>query len=100
VLWVSIVAYRPFVFPVKLFLCGLVIGLLQMMVLAVKTPRAWLWLPVCAVATVLSGSVGAMLETSMPLLSPVVFGAAFGALSALPMAWILESPKVLSNSST
>src|SRR4030095_7963090 len=91
VLWASTVAYRPFVFPAKLFLCGLIIGLLQMMVLAFKTSRAWLWLPTCAGAFVLAGSVAAMLEASVSLLALLVFGTTFGVLTGLPMAWILQS---------
>jgi hypothetical protein len=89
-----IAAYRPYVVTTSLLLCGSTIGLIQMAVLACKTARAWAWVPACAVAMLVAGSILELLEPSTFTLiigAALLGGAIFGVVTAFPLTWILQS---------
>jgi hypothetical protein len=87
-LWTTIVGYRLFVHSAGFLLCGSIIGLFHMAVLARKTARAWAWVPACAVSMLALGYFTDMVPVVLP---PIVGGALFGTLTAGPLKWIVQS---------
>jgi hypothetical protein len=94
-LWTSIVAYQPFVHPAGYLLCGAMMGLLQTLPLALKTSRAWLWLPTSAVGMLVVNSFVATMSSrrgglGLEILAGLLAGAIFGMVTALPLRWIVQ----------
>jgi len=102
-----IIPAGPLVHLVGFALCGSILGLSQMMVLANKTARAWAWLPACAVGMIVVGFETTAIEglfraavhshrsaqilVLLALTAALVGGAIFGLLTAKPLEWILEA---------
>jgi hypothetical protein len=87
-LWTTVTAYRQFVHPAGFLLCGSIMGLFQMAVLAHKTAKAWAWVPASAFAML---ALGYSIEMVPMFLPPIVGGAIFGIVTAGPLKWIVQS---------
>jgi len=98
--------YLPLLHLGGFALCGSVLGLFQMTVLAIRSSRAWAWLPACTAGMIAVGFETTAIEGLLmgghsyrggvvmalgALIVAMVGGAVFGLLTATPLEWILES---------
>jgi hypothetical protein len=75
-------------------------GLLQTLPLALKTSRAWLWLPTSAVGMLAVNSFVATMSSlrgglALEILTGLLAGAIFGIVTALPLRRIVQARSVV-----